>query len=110
MIMTLCAALAFPIEERVVKEYQANQKKGLTKHPHKINRTYAYWSTLILQDDRVLQLIGTISSFRNNDHAINSGSGLPVCNLNGLPILIVARVILSAHIIGKIDVGSVNGE
>jgi len=45
MMMTLCAALAFPIEERVVKEYEADQKKGLVKHPHKINRTFAYWST-----------------------------------------------------------------
>lgn len=45
MMMTLCAGLAFPIEERVVKEYQADQKKGLVKHPHKINRTFAYWST-----------------------------------------------------------------
>jgi hypothetical protein len=45
MMMTLCAALAFPIEERVVKEYKADQKKGLVKHPHKINRTFAYWST-----------------------------------------------------------------
>ena len=27
MMMTLCAALAFPIEERVVKEYQADQRK-----------------------------------------------------------------------------------
>ena len=45
MMMTLCAALAFPIEERVVKEYKADQKKGRVKHPHKINRTFAYWST-----------------------------------------------------------------
>jgi hypothetical protein len=45
MMMTLCAALAFPIEERVVKEYEADQKKGLLKHPYKINRTFAYWST-----------------------------------------------------------------
>jgi hypothetical protein len=45
MMMTLCAALAFPIEERVLKEYEADQKKGLVKHPHKINRTFAYWST-----------------------------------------------------------------
>jgi hypothetical protein len=45
MMMTLCAALAFPIEERVVKEYEADQKKGLVKHPRKINRTFAYWST-----------------------------------------------------------------
>ena len=29
----------------MIKEYQADQKKGLVKHPHKINRTYAYWST-----------------------------------------------------------------
>jgi len=45
MMMTLCAALAFPMEERVIKECRADQKKGLVKHPHKINRTYAYWST-----------------------------------------------------------------
>jgi hypothetical protein len=45
MMMTLCAALAFPIEERVVKEYKADQKRGLVKHAHKINRTFAYWST-----------------------------------------------------------------
>jgi len=45
MMMTLFAGLASPIEERVIKEYQADQKKGLVKHPHKINRTYAYWST-----------------------------------------------------------------
>ena len=48
MMMTLCAALAFPIEERMVKEYEADQKKGLVKHPHKINRTFAYWSKGIL--------------------------------------------------------------
>jgi len=45
MMMTLCAALAFPIEERVIKEYQTDKKKGLVKHPQKINRTYAYWAT-----------------------------------------------------------------
>src|SRR6202044_528890 len=45
MMMTLCAALAFPIEERVVKEYNEDKKKGLIRHPRKINRTYAYWST-----------------------------------------------------------------
>jgi hypothetical protein len=45
MMMTLCAVLAFPVEERVVKEYMADQKKGLVKHPRKINRTFAYWST-----------------------------------------------------------------
>lgn len=45
MMMTLCAALAFPIEERIVKEYNADRNKGLVKHPRKINRTFAYWST-----------------------------------------------------------------
>jgi hypothetical protein len=45
MMMSLCAALAFPIEERVIKEYKAKQKKGFVKHMRKINRTYAYWST-----------------------------------------------------------------
>jgi hypothetical protein len=45
MMMTLCAALAFPIEERVIKEYQKDKRKGLVKHPQKINRTYAYWAT-----------------------------------------------------------------
>ena len=45
MMMTLCAALAFLIEERVIKENNADKKKGLIKYPHKINRTYAYWAT-----------------------------------------------------------------
>ena len=45
MMMTLCAALAFPIEEKVIKEYKADTKAGLVKHPRKINRTFAYWST-----------------------------------------------------------------
>jgi hypothetical protein len=44
MMMTMCAALAFPIEERVYKEYKEDQKKGLVKHLRKINRTFAYWS------------------------------------------------------------------
>jgi hypothetical protein len=45
MMMTMCAALAFPIEERVYKEYKEEKKKGLVKHLRKINRTFAYWST-----------------------------------------------------------------
>lgn len=48
MMMSLCAALAFPIEERVTKEYNANKEKGLVKHDRKINRTYAYWQTKAL--------------------------------------------------------------
>lgn len=45
MMMSLCAALAFPIEERVIKEYNVEKKKGRIKHGRKINRTYAYWLT-----------------------------------------------------------------
>ena len=45
MMMSLCAALAFPIEDKVVKEYQDAKKKGKVKHGQKINRTYAYWTT-----------------------------------------------------------------
>lgn len=45
MMMTLCAALAFPIEEKVIKEYKADKKARLVTHPRKINRTFAYWST-----------------------------------------------------------------
>ncbi len=45
MMMTLCAALAFPIEEKVIKEYKADKKAGLVEHSRKINRTFAYWST-----------------------------------------------------------------
>lgn len=45
MMMSLCAALAFPIEERVIKEYNAEKKKGRIKHGRKINRTYAHWLT-----------------------------------------------------------------
>ena len=44
MMMTMCAALAFPIEERVIREYKEDQKKGTVKHLRKINRTFAYWS------------------------------------------------------------------
>ena len=45
MMMTLCAALAFPIEDRVVEECNAEKQKGQVKHRRKINRTSAYWST-----------------------------------------------------------------
>jgi hypothetical protein len=36
--MTLCAAYAHPIEEKVVAEYRADENR---KHPQKINRTNA---------------------------------------------------------------------
>jgi hypothetical protein len=45
MMMSLCAALAFPIEDKVVKEYEEAKRKGTVKHGQKINRTYAYWTT-----------------------------------------------------------------
>jgi hypothetical protein len=45
MMMSLCAALAFPIEERVVKEYKSNTR---CSHPRKINRTFAYWQVKTL--------------------------------------------------------------
>ena len=45
MMMTLCAALAFPIEERVIAECNAEKQKGKLKHHRKINSTFAYWST-----------------------------------------------------------------
>jgi hypothetical protein len=35
MMMTLCASLAFPIEEKVIKEYKADKKAGLVEHPAK---------------------------------------------------------------------------
>jgi len=44
MMMTLCAALAFPVEERVIKEYKEGQQRGSVKYRRKINRTFAYWS------------------------------------------------------------------
>jgi hypothetical protein len=44
MMMTLCAALSFPIEERVIKESREEQQRGSVKHKRKINRTFAYWS------------------------------------------------------------------
>jgi Transposase DDE domain len=44
MMMTMCAALAFPIEQRVIKEYKEGQRRGTVKYERKINRTYAYWS------------------------------------------------------------------
>jgi len=45
MMMTLCAALAFPIEEKVIAESNADKQKGKAKHGKKINRTFAYWTT-----------------------------------------------------------------
>ena len=42
MMMSLCAAFAFPIEQKVKAEYAAN--KDLI-HPQKINRTTAYANT-----------------------------------------------------------------
>ena len=45
MMMTLCAALAFPIEEKVIAECNEEAQKGNIKHRRKINRTFAYWST-----------------------------------------------------------------
>ncbi len=37
-LMTLCAAYAHPIEEKVIAEYEADEKR---KHPQKINRINA---------------------------------------------------------------------
>ncbi len=45
MMMTLCAALAFPIEAKVIAESNADKQKGKIRHRRKINRTFAYWST-----------------------------------------------------------------
>jgi hypothetical protein len=45
MMMNLCASLAFPIEEKVTKEYREANRNGEVKHQRKINRTYAYWTT-----------------------------------------------------------------
>jgi hypothetical protein len=48
MMMSLCAALSFPIAEKVAKEYREAQQKGEVKHGRKINRTYAYWATKMM--------------------------------------------------------------
>jgi len=50
-MMSLCASLAFPIEERVKKEY----KESKSKHPQKINRTNAY---SMLQNISIGMLLG----------------------------------------------------
>jgi len=42
-LMTLCAAYAHPIEEKVIEEYQADQNR---KHDQKINRTNAVANTM----------------------------------------------------------------
>ena len=47
MMMNLCASLAFPIEEKVIKEYREAKRNGEVKHQRKINRTYAYWTTKV---------------------------------------------------------------
>ncbi len=41
MMMILCAALAFPIEERVIAESNEDKRKGKLKYRRKINRTFA---------------------------------------------------------------------
>ena len=43
-LMTLCAAYAHPIEEKVIKEYKADQKQR--KYDQKINRTNAMSMTM----------------------------------------------------------------
>jgi Transposase DDE domain len=50
-MMSLCACLAFPIEEKVQKEYKEDQNK----HPQKINRTNAY---AMLQNISIGMLLG----------------------------------------------------
>ena len=50
-MMSLCSSLAFPIEEKVKKEY----KEAKNKHPHKINRTSAY---AMLQNISIGMLLG----------------------------------------------------
>lgn len=47
MMMNLCAGLAFPIEEKVVKEYREAKQNKKVKHRRKINRTFAYWTTKV---------------------------------------------------------------
>lgn len=47
MMMNLCAALAFPIEEKVVKEYQEAKKNREVNHRRKINRTFGYSTTKV---------------------------------------------------------------
>ncbi len=47
LMMNLCASLAFPIEEKVVKEYREAKKNREVKYRRKINRTYAYWTTKV---------------------------------------------------------------
>jgi hypothetical protein len=42
-LMTLCAAYAHPIEDKVIKEYEADQNR---KHDQKINRTNAMATTM----------------------------------------------------------------
>jgi len=45
LMMNLCAGPAFPIEEKVVKEYWEAKKNREVKHRRNINRTFAYWTT-----------------------------------------------------------------
>lgn len=47
MMMNLCAALAFPIEEKVVKEYREARENREVKYRRKINRTFAYWTAKV---------------------------------------------------------------
>jgi hypothetical protein len=40
--VSLCESLAFPIEEKVIKERLKARRNGEAKHHRKNNRTYAY--------------------------------------------------------------------
>jgi hypothetical protein len=47
MMMNLCTALAFPIEEKVVNAYREAKKNKDVEYRRKIHRTFAYWTTKV---------------------------------------------------------------
>ena len=47
MMVTLCAALAFPMEERVDAECNAEKQKGKIKHRRRINRTFRRYRDIV---------------------------------------------------------------
>ncbi len=73
MMMTLCAALAFPIEQKVIAESNEEKRKGNVKHGKKINRTFAYWSTkCILIGMFIKRTIGAALSVFDKQVAANT--------------------------------------
>lgn len=62
LLMTLCAAYAFPIEQKVIAEYKADEKR---KYAQKINRTNALSTTMEILVETLIKnnIVRALSAF-----------------------------------------------